>query len=188
MCIIILFLIILLIYICIILKKKSICSYFDNDDDNDDNMDEILPGLWLGNIKSAYNINKLKKNNIKYIFNISTEIPNFYENDNYFKYYKFKVNDSLLDRDINLMSENLSNLVKKLAEAINNKDGNVLVHCFAGRQRSAILVAAYLVYKYKMNPREAYDFILKKRPEAFHYNMSINFNKSLNKYYNELNI
>ena len=39
----------------------------------------------------------------------------------------------------------------------------VYVHCKAGRYRSALIVACYLVNSRKMTPHEAIDFIEKKR-------------------------
>ena len=162
---------------------KPTCSYFNNNSNNSNNMDEIVPGLWIGNMEAANDLHSLKKNNIKYIFNISRDIPNYYEIDNNFEYYNFQVDDSLLIKDIDLMTQNLNILVNELDTRLRKKNGSILVHCYAGRQRSAILVAAYLVFKYNMTPEDACQYILTRRPEAFHYNTSINFKDSLQKYY-----
>ena len=165
---------------------KPTCSYFNNNSNNSNNsnnMDEIVPGLWIGNMEAANDLHSLKKNNIKYIFNISRDIPNYYEIDKNFEYYNFQVDDSLLIKDIDLMTQNLNILVNELDTRLRKKNGSILVHCYAGRQRSAILVAAYLVFKYNMTPEDACQYILTRRPEAFHYNTSINFKDSLQKYY-----
>ena len=165
---------------------KPTCSYFNNNGNNGNNgnnMDEIVPGLWIGNMEAANDLHLLKKNNIKYIFNISRDIPNFYEISENFKYYNFQVDDSLLIKDIDLMTQNLAILVNELDTRLRKKNGSILVHCYAGRQRSAIVVAAYLVFKYNMTPEDACQYILTRRPEAFHYNTSINFKDSLQKYY-----
>ena len=165
---------------------KPTCSYFNNNSNNSNNsnnMDEIVPGLWIGNMVAANDLHSLKKNNIKYIFNISRDIPNYYEIDKNFEYYNFQVDDSLLIKDIDLMTQNLNILVNELDTRLRKKNGSILVHCYAGRQRSAILVAAYLVFKYNMTPEDACQYILTRRPEAFHYNISINFKDSLQKYY-----
>ena len=79
---------------------KPTCSYFNNNSNNSNNMDEIVPGLWIGNMEAANDLHSLKKNNIKYIFNISRDIPNYYEIDKNFEYYNFQVDDSLLIKDI----------------------------------------------------------------------------------------
>jgi protein-tyrosine phosphatase len=65
----------------------------------------------------------------------------------------------------------------------NVQKGNILIHCYAGRQRSAICLAAFMVSKYKMTPAEACKMVLDKRPEAFHFGQSLNFDQTLNKYY-----
>lgn len=45
----------------------------------------------------------------------------------------------------------------------------VLVHCHAGIQRSATIVACYLIKYYKITPEEAIRFIQSKRPIAFYH-------------------
>ena len=75
-----------------------------------------------------------------------------------------------------------------LNKYLENDNGNILVHCHAGRERSATIVAAYLIYKFCMSPDEAYDFIIEKRPEAFHYGKFYNFHTALQNYYNDLYI
>jgi len=179
-------LIIVFIFILIILCKAYLIHnmYLFKDGSND--CDKIFDNLYLGNIDSARNLDLIKNNDIKYIFNISNGIPNYFEYNKDIKYFNLFVADSLLEHDINLMYENLPKLVLYLDNCLDLNDGNVLVHCHAGRQRSAILIAAYLVYKYKMTPEEAYNYILDKRPEAFHYGRFYNFDKALVQYYDDL--
>jgi protein-tyrosine phosphatase len=55
-----------------------------------------------------------------------------------------------------------------------------------GRQRSAAAVAAYLMKYHNMDPTQACKYILSKRKEAFHFGLSLNFEKSLIKYYKQL--
>ena len=55
-----------------------------------------------------------------------------------------------------------------------------------GRQRSAIMVAGFLINKMNMSPLQACKYIIDKRPEAFHFGKSLNFEKSLLKYYKSL--
>ena len=56
----------------------------------------------------------------------------------------------------------------------------------SGRQRSACMIAAFLMCKMNMTPTEACKFILDNRKEAFHFGMSLNFEKSIQKYYKDL--
>ena len=53
----------------------------------------------------------------------------------------------------------------------------VLVHCFAGMQRSCALVACYLIKYNNMAPHEAIEYIKSKRPIAFFGN--VNFMNTL---------
>ena len=63
---------------------------------------------------------------------------------------------------------------------------HIYIHCHAGMQRSACVVAAYLIRYYKMTPQEAVYFIRSKRPIAF--TPFINFQKSLDNYHNSLTV
>lgn len=106
----------------------------------------IIPNLWLGNKVAANNLNFLKKNNIQVIFNCTKDVPNYFQNkQNNIKYYKLEVDDSLQKKDINTMTEFLFSYVPILDFYVKNNIP-VFVHCWAGMQRSACLVAALLIY------------------------------------------
>ena len=59
-----------------------------------------------------------------------------------------------------------TNVLEKINNAIENKE-NVLVHCFAGQQRSCALVACYLIKYHNLGPGEAINYIRVKRRIAF---------------------
>jgi len=149
---------------------------------------KILPNLYLGNIESAENKKFIKEKKIKVIINCTTSIPNYFQFDKDFsdlEYFRIPVDDSLLDEDIELMAQSLSQYVKIINNALlQNKP--VLVHCYAGRQRSACLIAAYLIYKYDYSIDQAYKYIISKRKEAFHYGKNYNFHKSLLNYIQQI--
>lgn len=160
-------------YLLFTLQKKE-CSF--NNKRN--SVDLILPNLFLGNIESSIDKSFINKNKIKVIINCSNGIENKFENNKNIIYHRIPVDDSLLDYDINLMKDYLPKIVKIIDYHLTNNNV-VLVHCYAGRQRSAIVIAAYLIYKYNYSIDEAYQYILSKRSEAFHYGTSINFHESL---------
>lgn len=182
----IIFIFILIFIVLTILCKVYLLNKTNLYKNDINNYNKIFDNLFLGNIESARNLDFIKENDIKYIFNISNSIPNYFEYIKDIKYFNLYVADSLLEKDINLMYKNLPKLVIYLDKCLDLNDGNVLVHCYAGRQRSAILIAAYLVYKFKMTPEEAYNYILYNRPQAFHYGKFYNFNDALVQYYNDL--
>ena len=55
-----------------------------------------------------------------------------------------------------------------------------------GRQRSAACVAAFLMMYENLTPYEACLYITKKRVEAFHFNLSLNFEQSLEEFYKDI--
>jgi len=52
-------------------------------------------------------------------------------------------------------------------EHIHNCPGDVLVHCYAGIQRSCAVVACYLIRYHNMTPDDAIKYIQTKREVAF---------------------
>jgi protein-tyrosine phosphatase len=61
---------------------------------------------------------------------------------------------------------------------------DVLVHCYAGAQRSCATVACYLMKYHGVNPNEAINYIKSRRNVAFFGN--VNFRDTINEYYNKL--
>lgn len=64
------------------------------------------------------------------------------------------------------MSSSLSLMVRYVNDQTSSgKD--VVVHCFAGQQRSAAVVAAYIMRQTGWTPEQTVDFIKSKKPDAF---------------------
>lgn len=158
---------------------------------------QILPGLWLGNMGSSQDRRFLTKNNITVIVNASKHLPNKFKGD--IKYYRLAVNDpqvpkSLSDPDVFKMSAELPEIVKFIHKQ-RSEGKNVLVHCHAGIQRSSTIVAAYLM-KYviiciqpncvspKCKYNAAVSHIIKHRPQAFYGGERLNFHAALKKFAN----
>jgi protein-tyrosine phosphatase len=108
--------------------------------------DEILDGIFLGDVVAGNDLTFLKKHNIKYVVNISNMI---YEKsqlqlqENGIEIKNVLVRDHIDDHEKLLLE--VPFIVKNIKE--HRRNGKVLVNCFVGRQRSAIVVACYL-YKY----------------------------------------
>jgi protein-tyrosine phosphatase len=99
--------------------------------------DMILPNLWLGNYKSALNHSFLKKYKIKYIVNVTTEIPCTLHDISYLHLHVDRKNCQISLNHINQAVDYIRN-------GLNAHEG-VLVHCRKGHHRSASIVLAYLI-------------------------------------------
>jgi hypothetical protein len=157
--------------------------------------DEIIPNVYLGNHKSALNLNFLKKNDINVIINC-TKDKSFITDDVDIRseMYRIPVNDSLLECDFIIMQEQFKNIVPLLLRKYTIEKKNILVHCHMGKQRSAIVVAALLKVLLDNNylsldeipknitPKKQFsyicNYIVKKRPQAFTFGYRINFKPS----------
>ncbi|EFI27019.1 hypothetical protein CC1G_15152 [Coprinopsis cinerea okayama7 len=119
-------------------------------------MNEIVPGLWLGGLPSALNAANLKEKGIGSVVSVLRGSVKIKET---FIRHQIEIDD-VEDSDI------LSHLLPavKFIEAELGKGRGVLVHCQAGVSRSSTVVAAYLMYTQKLSPEEALEVVRKARP------------------------
>jgi protein-tyrosine phosphatase len=147
---------------------------------------KIISKLYLGNYQAAKDPEFFKEKKIKAVLNCTKDIPNHFACKKDIEYMRIPVDDSLRETDFKKMYEFFPVIVEFIHKHIVLQKHNILIHCYAGRQRSAISVAAYLVSKMGMTPADACKYIMDKRKEAFHFGLSLNFEDSLNKYYKDL--
>ena len=125
--------------------------------------DLIIPGIWLGNSTSSMNEEFLKEHNIKTVFNCTKNLP-FHSSIK--RRYRVPVDDNLQASEIRNLELWSYEIIYKLTKEI--KEGHtILVHCAAGMQRSAAVLAMYLISKNAYTPREAIAYIREKRSIAF---------------------
>jgi protein-tyrosine phosphatase len=142
---------------------------------------EVMPGLWLGNIKIAQNLSFFETNNIHCVINCSKDIP-FYCNK--CENIRISVNDDLKISEINKLYEYFD----KAADFINSRlldNKNILVHCYAGKQRSASIIVVYLMKYCDLSLKNSIIVLKSKREIVF--TPTINFRKSLLKYEKKIN-
>lgn len=107
---------------------------------------ELIPtsgSLYLGNILAAKDVLKLKKKQIKFVL---TALP---EEEAKFDYYdRDKITQIVIPCE-DCAGQNMMQHLETAIDFIDKslKEGNVLVHCFAGVSRSSTLVISYLMYK-----------------------------------------
>ncbi|ARF09468.1 dual specificity phosphatase [Indivirus ILV1] len=125
-------------------------------------VNEIISGLWLGNIKSAYDRGFLYNYKIKHILTLYEEFDNSkkYNGINYF---------IIRIRDKDMCNGNTLDMFEQtnqfILQALKRKE-NILVHCKKGHHRSGAAVAAFLIKHCKYDYENAIQYINKLRPCA----------------------
>jgi rhodanese-related sulfurtransferase len=147
-------------------------------------VDEIIPGLWLGNEAVSQSEEFVRSHNIGMIVNATKNVHSKFLGKVH--YIRVPVDDpGILGRvqqdneDVKIMKEVLPYVLTRIA--LFRKHGKpVLIHCHAGAQRSAIIAAAYLLHRgYAKSSDEAIHKIIQKRSIAFFGGDSVNFAKAL---------
>jgi hypothetical protein len=131
---------------------------------SDANAHLIIPRLWLGNVKAATDDGWLKRENVTVVFNCTKDLP-FAEHIPI--RYRVPVHDNLEPQEIQFMIDSAEDIAYNILKEY-KKGATILVHCYAGMQRSAAAVAIFLMLWLQMKPYTAMDFIKSKRPIAFY--------------------
>ena len=148
---------------------------------NRDNANLILPRLWLGNRNAALDNRFLEANNITVVFNCTKDIP--FTNLPVAK-YRVPIDDNLQPVEIkNLLDWSPEIVFKVLNEYKQGK--TILIHCYAGVQRSAAVMAMTLIVLMRSPSSVVVPFIRKKRPIAFF--PQANFGRSIVEFEKRLN-
>lgn len=127
------------------------------------NAHEIVPRLWLGNKKAAADEAWQRDAGITVVFNCTKTLP-FAPSVR--RMYRVPVDDNLEPTEIANLREWAAETQTKLVREY-NAGRTILVHCHAGMQRSAAVVAMFLTTMYAMSPDDAMAFIKSKRAIAF---------------------
>jgi atypical dual specificity phosphatase len=137
----------------------------------------IIPRLWLGNKYAATDISFITANHITVIVNASKDIP-FLEGVPTRK-YRVPVDDNLEEAEITNMSKWAPEIIYSVLTEY-KKGAVILVHCAAGVQRSAAIVAMLLIVIKNMTADEAIRYIKSRRRIAFF--PGINFKRAINEF------
>lgn len=119
---------------------------------------EIIDNIYIGNWHDARDFS-----NLFITFTVAFDSP--FKSPQGFYY---KIEDSK-----NASYDELLSAIKSLYRIrITNKTNKILVHCVAGLSRSAVVVAGYLMLRYKMEAYESINFI-KDRRTIIHPNLDL---------------
>ena len=146
----------------LLLKEKEIGQSYK--------IDKITDKIYLGSKEGLNETDYLKKENINNVLSLLDIAPL----NNNINHKIIKLGD--------LYCENIIKYFKECIEFIEQSD-KIFIHCECGVSRSATIVIAYLMYKYKLNFNDAYLYIKRIRPEIDPNN---GFRKQLNIFNDEL--
>ena len=137
------------------------------------NADQIIPNVWLGNLRAAHDENFLTNAGVQVVFNATKDAP-FHPSIR--RRYRVPVDDNLQEEEIRNMELWGYEIVYKMMKEY--KEGRpMLIHCHAGMQRSPAIVAMFLMVLYRISADQAKAYIHNKRPITFL--PSANFEKAI---------
>lgn len=114
--------------------------------------------IYLTGDSGASNFAKITELGITHILNVSDCIPNYYELSSEITYMRVPIADcgSVILKDY------FPGVFEFITNALESS-GRILVHCFAGKSRSASLVIAYLMKTLKMTYMNAFRYVQSHR-------------------------
>ncbi|XP_055600935.1 dual specificity protein phosphatase Mpk3 [Uranotaenia lowii] len=141
---------------------------------------EIMSGLFLGNASHSEDLKSLKKYNIKYILNVTPDLPNVFERDGHIKYLQIPITDHW-SQDL---AGHFPNAIKFIDEA-RSKGAGVLVHCLAGVSRSVTVTLAYIMFTRTLSLNDAFSLVRARKPDV---SPNFHFMEQLHSFERQLNI
>lgn len=123
---------------------------------------EICPKVWVGSRVDAHDPDFLRSKNIRHIINCTKDVSFKFPKLNGFR---IPVDDDPVENGT--MFRNLSVAVDAIESAISFGNEAVLVHCAAGMQRSATVVAALLMRRHHWTPPRAMAYMQSIKSEVF---------------------
>jgi len=130
---------------------------------------EIIDGLFLGAKEHAEDSDVLSACGISHVVNVTDNLPNFFaenlclDGDIPLAYCRVPVRDVRAD-GIDIFFDNACEFIGSALGT--DPGGRVLVHCMAGRSRSATIVVAYLIKCRGYDLARAFELLREKRPSA----------------------
>jgi len=144
---------------------------------------EVFADIYIGNYRSASSSRFLAQRGIGGIVNCTANIPNHFSCEQDLQYLRVPVHDNIAQRDVNKLLGYFPVACEFIHKVRVLEGKPVLIHCQAGKQRSAAVVAAFLIKYHGYRPHDAVQFLLRKKPNVFHHGQHVNFAAALNSWY-----
>uniref|UniRef100_W8ADW6 protein-tyrosine-phosphatase n=2 Tax=Ceratitis capitata TaxID=7213 RepID=W8ADW6_CERCA len=128
---------------------------------------EIIPGLFLGNESHSCDSRALQRYNIKYVLNVTPDLPNVFESSGDIQYLQIPITDHY-SQDL---AKHFPDAIRFIEEARSN-NAAVLVHCLAGVSRSVTVTLAYLMQTRTLSLNDAFTLVRDRKPDVapnFHF-------------------
>lgn len=93
--------------------------------------EKITNKLYLGNYQAAKDRDFFKDKKIKAVLNCTKDIPNHFAHKKDIEYMRIPVEDSLKDKDFELMFQYFPVIVEFIHKHTNLHGNNILIHCWA---------------------------------------------------------
>eukprot|EP00756_Hemistasia_phaeocysticola_P006603 Hpha_TRINITY_DN13916_c1_g1::TRINITY_DN13916_c1_g1_i1::g.35897::m.35897 len=119
--------------------------------------DEIIPGVYLGSLRSAQELRVYQTLGIGFVASIGRELSVVLGQG--MEQMQLNVDD-LVDTDLSALFEQVHDFIDEALKA----GKGVLVHCFKGQSRSATMVMTYLMKKRRITRDDALAFVREHRP------------------------
>ena len=136
----------------------------------------IVPRLYLGDKEASMDPAFLKEKGITTVFNCTKDLP---FSPLIKRQYRVPVDDDLQPVELKNMENWSPEIVAKVLREY-NQGQTILVHCFAGKQRSAAVMAMTLIAKTGKTFEEVHRYIQSVRPVAF--TPQVNFEPSIRRF------
>lgn len=116
--------------------------------------------LHIGGLYALYQGDLIDKAGITHVLSVIDYDPLLQEKFQHLKHFHVRSEDH---PNTNLL-QYFPDAVAYIDSALNKEDGGVFVHCAMGKSRSAAMVCAYLMWKYKLTPEAALEQLCEGRP------------------------
>ncbi|XP_067403028.1 dual specificity protein phosphatase 9 [Emydura macquarii macquarii] len=121
---------------------------------------QILPHLYLGSARDSANMETLARLGIRYVLNVTPNLPNLFEEQDGFHYKQIPISDHWSQNLARFFPEAIAFIDEALAQ-----NSGVLVHCLAGVSRSVTVTVAYLMQHLSLPLNDAYELVKRKKAD-----------------------